>query len=66
MTTRNDGRAYYRRGQFVRAFTAREDMTIEGLRIAGWSLAEIACFVGRGNSTVQARLHTLAQLAEDA
>lgn len=36
------------------------------LRLRGWSIAEIARFISRGKSAVQARLNLLARRAEDS
>ena len=51
---------YQRNGRTIRVFTADEDRRLLELRQAGRSLKAIADELGRGKSSIQLRLTTLA------
>ena len=51
---------YQRNGRTIRVFTADEDARLLELRGAGRSLKQIADELGRGTSSIQMRLITLA------
>ena len=51
---------YQRNGKTIRVFTAMEDVRLLELRGAGRSLKQIADELGRGTSSIQMRLSSLA------
>ena len=51
---------YQRHGRTIRVFTADEDTRLLELRGTGHSLKQIADELGRGTSSIQMRLITLA------
>ena len=58
------GRTYRRNGKVVRTFAPSEDARLLELRSEGLTLDRIALTMGRGKSSVQARLMSLARSAD--